>query len=221
MKNFNVLLPKFILFSLCFFILMVLGTWQFNKNYLKKNNKTNFSNNLEQEPTNINSLNIKLNEFQFIRIKGSFLNKHTIFFEPRTKKGVVGFHKLVPFKVADKVIMVNRGFTENKAEENSQKEISIKGIIIKFPKPSYFELENDLNHNKWYTLEKNDISKYTGLKLENYLMYEIFDDNNFRKAVLPNTISDVNHLQYALTWFLLALTMSIVFFMKIYKKNND
>ena len=134
---------------------------------------------------------------------------------------MVGFHKLVPFNVADKFIMVNRGFTENKVEENSQKESSIKGIIIKFPKPSYFELENDLNHNKWNTLEKNDISKYTGLKLENYLMYEIFDDNNFREAVLPNTISDVNHLQYALTWFLLALTMSIVFFMKIYKKNND
>ena len=43
MKNFNVLLPKFILFSLCFFILMVLGTWQLNKNYLKKNNKINLN----------------------------------------------------------------------------------------------------------------------------------------------------------------------------------
>ena len=71
MKNPNILLPKFILFSLCFFILMVLGTWQLNKNYLKKNNKINFSINLEQEPVNINSINVKLNEFQFIKIKGS------------------------------------------------------------------------------------------------------------------------------------------------------
>ena len=209
----------FIIFSSFLFIILSLGVWQLNKSYIKEYNKKYFSQNLYNNPLKVNSLNYKFKSFQFIELEGFFLNNYTIFFEPRTYKGIRGFHKLVPFEVENKIIMVNRGFSEIKKINNFKNKQIIRGIIIKFPQSKYFELENDLNNNKWYTIEKNDISVFTGLKLEDYLMYEIIENTDEERiGVLPNTISEVNHLQYSITWFLLAIIMSVIFYLKTSKK---
>ncbi len=217
-KNLN-LIPVFLIFSVCFFALLSLGVWQLNKNHLKSKNKTNFSQNLAKNALNINSLDKRFKDFEYIQLEGSFLNKKTIFFEPRTYNGLRGYHQLVPFLVNDKIVMVNRGFTVNKIIDEPPSQSSIKGIVIKFPKPSYFELENDLENNKWYTLKKNDIKKHLGLNLINYIIYQVYDKKNDNLiGVLPNSISEINHLQYALTWFFLASIMSAIFIIKLYKK---
>ena len=219
MYNREKIIPNFFIFSLCLYTLLILGVWQLNKNYIKQNNKINLSINLDNKVNTFDSLDNKFEDFELVNLKGFFLKEHTIFFEPRTYKGVRGYHKLVPFKVKEKIIMVNRGFTTSRENKKISDEDSVKGLIIKFPTPTYFELENDLNNNTWYTLNVNDISSFTGLNLENYLMYELVQNSNSNfKGVLPNTVSDINHLQYALTWFLLATIMYIIFHIKFYTK---
>ena len=217
-KNLN-LIPVLLTFSFCFFALLSLGVWQLNKNHIKSKNKTNFSQNLAKNALNVNSLDIRFKDFEYIKLEGSFLNKKTIFFQPRTYNGLRGYHQLVPFLVDDQIVMVNRGFTVNKVTDESLAQSTIKGIVIKFPKTSYFELENDLENNKWYTLRKNDIKTHLGLNLVDYIIYQVYDNKNDSLiGVLPNSISEINHLQYALTWFLLASIMSAIFIIKLYKK---
>ena len=214
------IIPSFFFFSVCLYTLLILGVWQLNKNHIKKQNKINFSENLDNKPNIVDSLDNKFENFQFVNLKGFFLHKHTMYFEPRTYKGIRGYHKLVPFKVKEKIIMVNRGFTTIRENKKIFNEDSVKGIIIKFPAPSYFELENDLNNNTWYTLNIKDVSSFTGLNLENYLMYELVENSNSNLiGVLPNTVSETNHLQYALTWFFLATIMCIIFYIRFYNKN--
>ena len=44
------------------------------------------------------------------------------------------------------------------------------------------------------------------------------EDNKF-KPVVPNLVSNVNHLNYALTWYFLSIALFIVFFL-FYMKNH-
>ena len=67
-----------------------------------------------------------------------------------------------------------------------------------------------LINNKWYTLDLNQISNFLNLKLEPLLIYEINNYSNNTINVKPNTISNINHLNYAITWFLMAITLAII-----------
>ena len=83
--------------------------------------------------------------------------------------------------------------------------------MINFPKPKFFELKNDIKNNQWYTLKLEDISKHLKLSLEPFLIYEINSSSNSLVNVKPNYLSEINHLNNAITWFMLAVTLSIIF----------
>ena len=218
MKKIN-LLPLCINFSISFFILCILGTWQLNKNYILKKNNLIFNESLKS-PKQIYNFKKVIPNLTFIKFKGFEIQDKTLFFEPRTYKGKVGYHEVVPYKVGNKYILVNKGFTLNKYKKKDNEQ-NIEGIIIKIPKPKFFELENDFKNNKWYTLSKKDIEKKTGLKLTPYIVYKqnIIKGTNL-VAVKPNLISKVNHLNYALTWFFLSITLCVIFSI-YYNKNSS
>ena len=94
---------------------------------------------------------------------------------------------------------------------------NIQGIIINFPKPKFFELKNDIKGNKWYTLKIEDISKYLNIKLVPFLIYEINNSSDQLINVKPNYLSEINHLNYAVTWFMLAVVLSFIFIVFIRK----
>ncbi len=107
MKKINSL-PLFINFSISFFILCILGTWQLNKNYILKKNNLIFNESLKS-PKQIYNFKEDIPNLTFIKFKGLEIKDKALFFEPRTYKGKVGYHKVVPYKVGNKYILVNKG----------------------------------------------------------------------------------------------------------------
>ena len=81
-------------------------------------------------------------------------------------------------------------------------------------------IKNDIINNKWYTLDLNQISNFLNLKLEPLLIYEINNYSNNTINVKPNTISNINHLNYAITWFLMAITLAIILVIFVRKAEN-
>ena len=217
MKKIN-LLPLCINFSISFFILCILGTWQLNKNYIHKKNHLTFNESLNS-PKQIFNFQEAIPNLISIKFKGLGVQDKALYLEPRTYKGKVGYHKIVPYKVGGKYVLVNKGFTQNKFKIKNKKQ-NIEGLIIKIPQPKFFELENDFKNNKWYTLNRKDFEKKTELKLTPYIVYQqnIIKSNN-RVAVKPNLISKVNHLNYALTWYFLSITLCVIFSI-YYNRNN-
>ena len=55
-----------------------------------------------------------------------------------------------------------------------------------------------------------EISDSLNINLEPYLIYETNNTSNGLVNVKPNTISHINHLNYAITWFMLAFTLAII-----------
>ena len=212
--------PTYIIFSISFFILLSLGMWQLNKHTLKVSKQDLFTSKVKLKKNDINEINFNMIQLEIIETFGEILEDKAMFFEPRTLNGKVGFHKIVPVKINQKIILMNRGFVSNKkifSTEKAKKE-KFTGLIIKFPTPKFFELENDLKNNKWYTLNLDDISNYQKLKIEPLLIYEMNNSSDLVTNVTPNTISNINHLNYAITWFLLAFSLSVI--LTIYMRKN-
>ena len=209
-NKINNKISLYLSFSLAFFLLLSLGIWQLNKHKIKDYNKGLVALNINKSPKELTSLDKKIDSLEIITVKGELLMDKSIYFEPRTYKGKIGYHLLVPLQVDNKYVLVNKGFTENKIKFYKNTKEKIDGLIISFPKSKFFELKNDIINNKWYTLDLNQISNFLNLKLEPLLIYEINNYSNNTINVKPNTISNINHLNYAITWFLMAITLAII-----------
>ena len=209
-NNINNKISLYLSFSLAFFLLLSLGIWQLNKHKIKDYNKDLVALNINKSPKELTSLDKKIDSLEIITVKGELLMDKSIYFEPRTYKGKIGYHLLVPLQVDNKYVLVNKGFTENKIKFYKNTKEKIDGLIISFPKSKFFELKNDIINNKWYSLDLNQISNFLNLKLEPLLIYEINNNSNNTINVKPNTISNINHLNYAITWFLMAITLAII-----------
>ncbi len=214
-------LPLYLTFSLSIFLLWTLGTWQLNKNFkISKNNK-NYQNAAKRNSSKLFSLPERVKNLTYIKLDKVNLTNNFLYLEPRTYNGKVGYHKISVVQVDGKNLLVNEGFIASKqlSKTYTDRNMQIEGFIIKVPEPKFFELKNDAVKKVWYTLKLDDFEKEFDLKLSPYILYQQgYNEDNKLKSVLPNIVSNVNHLNYALTWFFLSFALFIVFFI-FYTKN--
>ena len=83
----------------------------------KRYNKSLIASEENQKPKELSSLKKNISNFQTIMIRGDLLEDKTLFFEPRTHKGKVGYHLIVPLQLGSEYVLVNRGFTLNKKKK--------------------------------------------------------------------------------------------------------
>ena len=95
--------------------------------------------------------------------------------------------------------------------ENNIKSKKITGLLRKIYKPNMFKPENDLKNNIWFSINLNDMEKFTKTKYPNFV---IFFENPEIKVPLPKKITiDVpnNHLKYAITWYSIAISILLYY----------
>ena len=211
------MISAYLVFSLTFFILLFLGVWQLNKHKIQSYNQNLLLTKIKEDAKELDNLKLNIDNIEIINVKGMMLEENSLFFEPRTYKGKIGYHKLVPLKVGDKYVLVNRGFTKDKKIESEKTIKKINGLAIKFPNPNFYELENDIKNNRWYTLNLEQISAFLNIKLEPLLIYEMNSSSKEIINVKPNIVSNINHLNYALTWFMLAISLSVILIIHVRK----
>ena len=99
-----------------------------------------------------------------------------------------------------------------------EEEVTVDGIIRKPQLKGYFVPKNDKEGDFWFTIKPNEIKK--ARELEKYSFEEDFfidaiRNKNNRKlpiAALGNPNFRNQHLSYAITWYSLALTLVIIYF---------
>ena len=97
-------------------------------------------------------------------------------------------------------------------------ELDFKGILIYSKERRAFSPEPDTIKNSWYLMNIEEMDQYTNLNSEKYIFrvleQEYYSDllNEFTAINIPN-----NHLQYAITWFALALSIAGMYIIYIYK----
>ncbi|WPY00381.1 SURF1 family protein [Candidatus Trichorickettsia mobilis] len=212
-------------------ILLSLGFWQLqrlqDKNLLIKN----INYNLNNKPLDIQVMN-QANIYSKINIHGKFLTNHDIHLYRRiaSQHGQDGYYLLSPFQTNNnQLILVARGWFKSIYKPDiskgfSSKQEQISGIVLTGEQKQFFIPGNDLKNNIWFILDLNQIAQFLKLELPEFYLLQLEPDNlpDFVKPIPADNLTKIknDHLEYAFTWFILAISLIIIFIIYVRKESN-
>ncbi len=202
---------------LFFFITLFcsLGTWQLYRLQWKIELISEITFGLDSTPIKYSS-SLKKN-YQRVISEGSYNFKNQIYLYSLNDKGKPGYDVITPFiTFGNENVLVNRGWIEKELKgkpeiNNNLKSEIIIGLLRKIYKPNIFKPDNDLKNNIWFSVNLDNLEKFTGKKFANYV---IFLENPKIKVPIPKKITiDVpnNHLKYAITWYSIAISILLYY----------
>jgi len=200
-------------------VLLSLGSWQLYRLNWKLNLLSEIENSLKNDPVEFS----KVDKKNYLRIKTSGIvdfNKQ-IYLYNLNESGKPGFEVINPIIINNENYLINRGWIpfdkKDKPEINLINERNIIGTLKLQHKASTFKPENDINKNYWFTLNREDIFKYTGKKFSDYVIYLNGDYKLPKPKVITANISN-NHKKYAITWFSMAISILLIYL--YFRKKN-
>ena len=213
---------KFLFSVFVYFIILVLlslGCWQLYRLNWKLNLIQEIENSLKNDPIELS----KANEKNFLRIQtsGEIDFDKQIYLYNLNDNGKPGFEVVNPILINDKNYLINRGWIpfnqKDQPEINLVDENKIIGTLKLQSKASTFKPENDIEKNYWFTLDRDDVFKYTGKNFSNFIIYLNGDYNIPKPKVITANISN-NHKKYAITWFSMAISILLIYL--YFRKKN-
>ena len=199
MKN-KFLFSVFIIFFI--FIFIALGTWQIIRLNWKNNLILEIENSLKNPPVQLS----QSNQQNFLKIKtsGRVDFEKQIYLYNLNDSGTPGVEVLNPILIDGENYLINRGWIpfekKNMPEINILDQNNIVGTLRIQGRKNIFKPDNDIKENYWFSLNREDIFKFTGKKFSKYIIYL---DGNYqfpRPKKITANISN-NHKKYAMTWF--------------------
>ena len=216
MKN-KLLFSVFVYFIIL--TLLSLGFWQIYRLNWKLELIEQIKNSLKNDPVELNSIEKK----NYLRIKtsGEIDFDKQIYLYNLNDSGKPGFEVINPIKIGDENYLVNRGWIpfekKDLPEINLVDQNQIVGTLMLQTKPSTFKPENDIEKNYWFTLDREDILKFTGRNFSEYVIYLNGDYKIPKPRVITAKISN-NHKKYAITWFSMAISILLIYL--YFRKKN-
>ena len=204
-----------------FFILVFvsLGTWQIIRLNWKNNLILEIENSLKDSPVELTQSNKR--NYLKIKTSGSIDFEKQIYLYNLNDTGTPGFEVLNPISINGENYLLNRGWIpfekKDTPEINIIDQTNIVGTIKIQGRKNIFKPDNDLKENYWFSLNREDILKFTGKKFSKYIIYL---DGNYqlpRPKIITANISN-NHKKYAITWFSLAISILLLYL--YFRKKN-
>ena len=216
MKN-KLLFSVFVYFIIL--TLLSLGFWQIYRLNWKLELIEQIENSLKNNPVELS--NIEKRNYLRIKTSGEIDFDKQIYLYNLNDAGKPGFEVINPIKIGDENYLVNRGWIpfekKDLPEINLVDQNQIVGTLMLQTKPSTFKPENDIEKNYWFTLNREDILKFTGRNFSEYVIYLNGDYKIPKPRVITAKISN-NHKKYAITWFSMAISILLIYL--YFRKKN-
>ncbi len=216
MKN-KLLFSVFVYFIIL--TLLSLGFWQIYRLNWKLDLIEQIQNSLKNDPVELS--NIEKKNYLRIKTSGEIDFDNQIYLYNLNDAGKPGFEVINPIKIGDENYLINRGWIpfekKDLPEINLFDQNQIVGTLMLQTKPSSFKPENDIQNNYWFTLNRKDISKFTGRNFSEYVIYLNGDYKIPKPRVITAKISN-NHKKYAITWFSMAISILLIYL--YFRKKN-
>ena len=216
MKN-KLLFSVFVYFIIL--TLLFLGFWQIYRLNWKLDLIEQIENSLKNDPVELS--NIEKKNYLKIKTSGDIDFDKQIYLYNLNDAGKPGFEVINPIKIGEENYLMNRGWIpfekKDLPEINLVDQNQIVGTLMLQTKPSTFKPENDIEKNYWFTLNREDISKFTGRNFSEYVIYLNGDYKIPKPRVITAKISN-NHKKYAITWFSMAISILLIYL--YFRKKN-
>jgi len=207
-----------ILFIFFIFIVLSLGTWQVFRLNSKSQLISDLENNLKR-----NSVDFKVDiDKEYTKVLLKKKNLKSKIFLYHLNKGEIGFKVIVPYEVnSSLLVLVDKGWIRkdkiNSIKNSLLNDDIIEGYTKKIREKKLFTPKNNIKEDFLYSVEIDNLKKSLNKNIYPLL---IIQTSKTKKDIIPNdyrvSLSN-NHLQYAITWYGLAL-FTIIFFLYYRKK---
>ena len=208
-----------------FAILVSLGVWQLHRLDWKRELIERVDERIHAPavpapgPAQWPSVSAREHEYLRVRVRGSYLNDRETLVQAVTKLGA-GFWVMTPLETVDGyTVLINRGFVPpahrgaaSRLQGQLEGETSVTGLVRMSEPLGGFLRANDSSNGRWYSRDVGAISAARGLT--NSAPYFI-DADALQPVIAAAPVGGLtviafanNHLQYALTWFALALMLA-------------
>lgn len=209
---------------LCFFLLLGLGTWQLDRRAWKRDLIAARAAGVAADPLSAlppSGADLAAFEYRRIRLSGVFRHDAEMYVPGREYRSQAGFHVLTPFLADDGAqVIVNRGFVtpdrqpaDKRAAGNVAGPVTIEGLIRLPFRGNAFTPDNRPDQKLWFTHDLPAMARHLELPALAPVLIEAGPAANpgnwpvggQTRLDLPN-----NHLQYALTWYALAIVLAVI-----------
>ena len=211
------LFSVFIIFFILVFV--ALGSWQIVRLNWKNNLILEIENPLKNPPVELTNSNVE--NYLKIKTSGSIDLEKQIYLYNLNDTGTPGFEVINPILINDTNYLINRGWIpfekKNSQEINVFDENDIIGTLKLQGRKNIFKPDNDLEENYWFSLNREDILKFTGKEFSKYIIYLNGNYQLPKPKKITANISN-NHKKYAITWFSLAISILLLYL--YFRKKN-
>ena len=199
--------------------MLSLGFWQLYRLGWKLDLINQIENSLKIDPVELQ--NVEKKNYLRIKTSGQIDFEKQIYLYNLNETGKPGFEVINPIKIGNENYLINRGWIsfdkKNKPEINVVDQKNIIGTLMLQSKSSSFKPKNEVDKNYWFTLDREDILKFTGKNFSKYIIYLNGNYENPRPRVITAKISN-NHKKYAITWFSMAISILLIYL--YFRKKN-
>ncbi|MGH6876309.1 MAG: SURF1 family protein [Rhizomicrobium sp.] len=206
--------------------LVGLGVWQLERLQWKLGLIAEITRNMDAAPIGLDAALALGNEraqYRPVAVSGRFETAKEVYVYTTGPNGAPVYHVLTPLLLADaRAVMVDRGYVPAARRDPASRpgseprgQVHVVGIWRTPDRPGPFTPSPDLLHRVWFARDLSGIAETEHLRLAAPAILEATASANAQawprggqtRVDLPN-----NHLQYALTWFLLAAALVVMYF---------
>jgi surfeit locus 1 family protein len=217
--------------TILFVCLCLLGNWQVERLDWKLGLIDQLTTRVNQQPVTLPDGEIDPEELEYLSVEvtGKFLNDKEMTLYSIGPNGEAGYDLYTPLELDNgRGIIINRGWVPERLKTQSLRPdslpngmITVEGLLRKPWCKLWYGPENDPAQNNWFYGDVNAMAN-TAL-LDDYFSMYLFAAKKQGEIGLPiagrtelNIVN--NHLDYALTWYGLAIVLLGIYFLTHIKK---
>ena len=161
-------------------------------------------------------------EYRRVEVAGVLLHEREIYLAA-SRRGSVGFDVITPLRRAGGgVVLVDRGWTPAAARDPARRpqgqvegQVAVAGVVRLTGGRGWFTPDNDPARNYWFWLDLPAMARFAGVDAPPLVVVAGPAPNPGGLPIGKETRVELrnDHLQYAITWYALALVLAVIYFL--------
>jgi surfeit locus 1 family protein len=161
-------------------------------------------------------------EFRRVTVTGMFDHAHELYLNGRSQRGNTGYDIITPLRRAEgPPVLINRGWVPYERKNPATRQAgqiagvtTVEGILRTEPRRGWLMPANNAERNEWFWFDLPAMKQAAGVPDAAPFYIEAGpapNPGNF--PIGGQTIIQLqnNHLQYALTWYALAIALAVIY----------